>query len=494
MAISPFTQAVQARKFPVNYNLLAGLQAQELDLYSRAKQKTYQDHLQGEALIDNADMLLASPKAYGTQDNQRLNQKRDQYSNAISEKVAAAKGNYSSLLPFAKEMRRQISKDVQFGELAEINTRYQRSQANLENINERIAKGTLRGYMVPFAKQNLLNPVPDNINLGDEAAKVINSKATENKTRDQVIEYTMDYMMQNPTFAQQLAYAKAAGDEYYNAELKSIIDAVDMKYRISDSENAGNFLSGVFGGSGSDYTTSSQGVDFGDTQSNRFLGLWGTKDEVIKAFMPRIRMDGITTTDQGRDIIDAADKKAKDMLFNYVDIPSAKDMREITSLVKEKLDDVAVYELGGDNKTGQLSDILNSFNDDEQKEFWNSFTVVGMYKNNPYIDGALVGKAKVGGQMHTFVVGNPDLKNTAQAFSNSLYMDIWNSDSRLTGNTPLRQLGNTTRYVQSVPVIDHQGVWGYEVKEYDTGIKGVNNKPKLMGTYSPREFDQRLRQ
>jgi len=470
MAITPFTQGVSQRLTPINQNFLAGLQAQQLNMYSQTKQREHQDFLQGEALSDASDRLVNSVRAYGP-DKERLQQIQKTYGDAIKNKIASAKGDYSQLIPYMKGMRRELETNLQSGELGQIQTRYTTAQKNIEGINKRVTEGKLPAYMESLAMQDPLTPIADYVDIGKELNTWVNSSATKGKTFNEVHQMAQEYVQNNLPMARQLAYARAAGDAYFNSEMRVIEDVVRNKFRMPDPADGSGGTSDDF--AAGTYNTASEEFDFGTTRDSGLFGqgwVGGTSDEEYANIKGRIRpMKGDAIGDQ-KDLerrIDYADKGLEDQSFGYRRWEKASDMSNKTKLVKSTLGDVPVFQLGG-NGQGQLVDILEGFKDDEKvDEFWKTFQVVGQMQNNPYLDGALYATAKVGGKTLRYAVGDPGMKDTKQGLMNNLYMDILPSYNRLTGEAPVRNLSGG-RKARSIPVINIDGLWGYEV-EYKDG-------------------------
>ena len=468
---------------PLDIGMLANFQNQQLEFYRHAKAKEYQDFMQGEALADTSDLLLGSVKAYGQSDNEVLNRKRNVYTEALNKKIKEADGDYSKILPYLKQLHGEISKDVQYGDLGEIQTNYQTALENKKEVEKMIRKGELNPYMQHLAQSNYLNTVPKSLDISKEVSDYIVSSATTDNTLEEVINMAHEYARSRPDIIRQLGLAKQYSEDQYAQEMESITTAAINNYRTwkPDSDGASKRASQYLGSGTSPAfeqdvkKTIERGAFWGATNI-------GQTDKDLVANATHISGEDFSAK---RKASRQADENFSKAVLD-VDWFNDKDKRILTDHYKDTMSGRIFYELGETDNAGDLGEYYNDLKEEDQKQFLSTFSIVGDYEKNPYAPGAVAATAWTSDGQKWFVVGgNREGQSTDAA--TTLYLDMFNPETRLAGEGEYHTFQNPFggEFQARIKPFVKDDEWDYDVE-----IKAGNQTETIPG----KQFDRRIKQ
>lgn len=456
MAIKPLSRAVQAPVVPINYGLIAQLNAQELESANRLEQgrqilqttaaaqdfqmkeaiakKHYDEYLQGEALATGAEMLLGSARAYGSE-KAELNRRRNMYGTALQKDIESVKGDYSKLLPKLKQYYSMIEKDVKYGRLGEINANYEKAMKNAEEIDKIHRKGNYTDYDYNRAMSDLLTPVPESVNIGKDLNQWLNERTPETMDWNIFHDIAMNYVNTNPEMARQLDSAKASGQEYYDREIGQIESVIANNYRLAVSKNSGKKDPNQPTYIGTGHTPTSELDIGGNTINDGWWFSWGsdTDADMNKVFD---RIEGnVKDKDEGINIVNTADENLRGEVLDYKKFDKSY-LDRLTDEYRPTLSGSRFFELGEGNKSGEFNDFYKNLDKKEKDKFDQTFRVVGVYESNPYVENGIAATATVGEEQKYFIIDAQTDADKTSDITTMLYKDLLNKDYRKTGNTP----------------------------------------------------------
>lgn len=223
MAVNRYYQPQQHTFMPTMMNMYQNYYAQNAQAYENS-----------ELMIDSIYSDLAKVKAFGEKDNTVLHQKKQAYENKLNDIISMSKGKPMQLLPHLRELNREFVADASFGEIGQINQRYNVAATDYGDWKTRTAENKL-DYFDSLTQKELIGTgqrVPDSFNIDKYLSENLSTKMAPNMNFNQMSDVAKGLLFSSPEVAGQGSRLKQLFGEDSDV-YKSWAQNIDSKAKLA---------------------------------------------------------------------------------------------------------------------------------------------------------------------------------------------------------------------------------------------------------------------